>query len=137
MEFKWDMSTLVLHGETSLSLKPITFNQFQVLLHHEDIHSLFELTMVPEIMTYGVTTVSSLKFPADLPPPVLRLLHQFEQLFRPPTSLPLHCLVDHIIHLQPNTKPINVRPYQCPHFQKIEMEKLIREMFDQGIIRLS
>ena len=59
MEFNWDGSTMVLHGETSLSLKPITFNQFQVLLH-EDIHNLFELTMVPEIMTSGVTTTSSL-----------------------------------------------------------------------------
>ena len=134
MEFNWDGSIVILRGETSLSLKPITFNQFQVLLHHEDIHSLFKLTMVQEIMTSGVTTASSLEFPTDLPPPVLRLLHQFKPLFCPPTGLPPYHLVNHIIHLQPNTKPINVRPYQYPQFQKTEMEKLIHEMFDQGII---
>ena len=77
MEFNWDGSIVILRGETSLSLKPIIFNQFQVLLYHEDIHSLFELNMVPKIMTCGVTTASSLEFPADLPSPARQLLHQF------------------------------------------------------------
>ena len=65
------------------------------------------------------------------------MLHQFEQLFCPPTGLPHHRLVDNRILLQPNSKPINVRLYRYPHVQKTEMEKLIREMFDQGIIRPS
>jgi hypothetical protein len=42
--------------------------------------------------------------------------------------------VDHRIHLVEGTKPINAQPYRYPQFQKYEMEKLIREMLDQGII---
>ncbi|GKB54931.1 ty3-gypsy retrotransposon protein [Tanacetum coccineum] len=54
-----------------------------------------------------------------------------------PTCLPPHRLIDHRIHLLPNTKPVNVRPYRYPHYQKNEMEKLVTEMLSQGIIRFS
>lgn len=37
----------------------------------------------------------------------------------------------------PNTKPINVHLYRYPHFPKAEMERLIKKMLDQGIIRPS
>ena len=52
----------------------------------------------------------------------------------PPSGLPPHRSVDHRIHLVEGTNPINVRPYRYPQFQKTEMEKLIWEMLDQGII---
>ncbi|GKA34660.1 hypothetical protein Tco_0721089 [Tanacetum coccineum] len=54
-----------------------------------------------------------------------------------PTTLPPYRSVDHRIHLYPNTKPVNVRPYRYPHYQKGEMEKFVNEMLSQGIIRVS
>nr|GEV52537.1 hypothetical protein [Tanacetum cinerariifolium] len=54
-----------------------------------------------------------------------------------PTCLPPSRSVDHRIHLLPNTKPVNVRSYRYPHYQKGEMEKLVNEMLSQGIIRFS
>ncbi|GJX85258.1 ty3-gypsy retrotransposon protein [Tanacetum coccineum] len=56
---------------------------------------------------------------------------------RVPTCLPPPRSVDHRIHLLPNTKPVNVRPYRYPHYQKGKMEKLVNEMLSQGIIRFS
>ncbi|GKF03871.1 ty3-gypsy retrotransposon protein, partial [Tanacetum coccineum] len=54
-----------------------------------------------------------------------------------PASLPPHRLIDHHIHLLPDTKPVNFLPYRYPHYQKGEMEKLVNEMLSQGIIRFS
>ncbi|GJU22337.1 retrotransposon-related protein [Tanacetum coccineum] len=54
-----------------------------------------------------------------------------------PTTLPPHRTIDHRIHLLPNTKPVNVRPYRYPHYQKGKMEKLVKEIMEQGIIRFS
>nr|GEX79774.1 retrovirus-related Pol polyprotein from transposon 17.6 [Tanacetum cinerariifolium] len=54
-----------------------------------------------------------------------------------PTCLTPHRLVDHGIHLLPNTKPVNMRPYHYPHYQKGKMEKLVNDMLSQGIIRFS
>ncbi|GKE12301.1 ty3-gypsy retrotransposon protein, partial [Tanacetum coccineum] len=49
-----------------------------------------------------------------------------------PTTLPPHRIIDHRMHLLPNTKPVNVRPYRYPHYQKSKMEKLVKEMMEQG-----
>nr|GEZ48727.1 retrotransposon-related protein [Tanacetum cinerariifolium] len=48
-----------------------------------------------------------------------------------PTTLPPHRSIDHRIHLLPETKPVNVRPYRYLHYQKGEMEKLVNEMLSQ------
>ncbi|GJS40579.1 reverse transcriptase [Tanacetum coccineum] len=70
-------------------------------------------------------------------PDIEELISRFETLFQVPTTLPPYRSVDHRIHLYPNTKPVNVRPYRYPHYQKGEMEKLVNEMLSQGIIRVS
>nr|GEX84191.1 retrovirus-related Pol polyprotein from transposon 17.6 [Tanacetum cinerariifolium] len=66
-----------------------------------------------------------------------QLLDLFDALFQVPTCLAPHRLVDHGIHLLPNTKPVNMRPYRYPHYQKGKMEKLVNDMLSQGIIRFS
>ncbi|KAH9646382.1 hypothetical protein KPL70_024860 [Citrus sinensis] len=142
MEFFYNGSHVFLRGDLSLSPRPISFHQLQALMSHDQIHGLFEFfqlhTTTDAQDTLSVpTTAAKFDFPPDLPSPVLALLHQYEQLFHTPSSLPPHRLIDHHIHLLPNTKPVNVRPYRYPHFQKAEMERLITEMLDQGIIRPS
>ena len=107
-------------------------------MSHDQIHDLFEFSQL-HITTdaldtlYVPTTADKLAFPPNLPSHVLILLHQYEQLFHTPSSLPLHRLIDYKIHLLPNTKPINVRPYRYPHFQNAEMEKLIKEMLYKAL----
>jgi hypothetical protein len=44
---------------------------------------------------------------------------------------------DHHIPLVEDNKPPNIRPYRIPHKQKDEVEKLIKSMLQDGIIRPS
>ena len=56
------------------------------------------------------------------------LLHQYHSVFQEPNVLPPTHDIDHQIELQPGSKPIQVRPYKYPHFQKAEIERLVNEM---------
>ncbi|GMH18976.1 hypothetical protein Nepgr_020817 [Nepenthes gracilis] len=54
-----------------------------------------------------------------------------------PRASPPNRSTDHQIPLKPHSLPVNVRPYRYPHFQKTEMEILIKAMLDEGLIRPS
>ncbi|KAH9649714.1 hypothetical protein KPL70_026087 [Citrus sinensis] len=139
MEFYWNGAPVTLRGELSTTPSLITFHQLQSLVHSADIYSLFALQQVPVPGEESESNPdsSSFELPPHLTTPFVDLLHTYRNLFLPPTTLPPHRTIDHRIHLLPNTTPINVRPYRYPHFQKNEMEKLIREMLEQGIIQPS
>ena len=70
-------------------------------------------------------------------PMVQRLLEQYADVFRLPTGLPPRRAIDHRILTVADQKPINVRPYKYGHVQKEEIEKLVLEMLQAGVIRPS
>ncbi|GKB40628.1 retrotransposon-related protein [Tanacetum coccineum] len=106
----------------------------QALLKTEDVYDVYECHGL-SLEAEGVATTPEVADPVH--PELEQLLTRFDSLFQVPTSLPPHRLIDHRIYLLPNTKPVNVRPYRYPHYQKGEMEKLVNEMLEQGIIRFS
>ena len=65
------------------------------------------------------------------------ILEEFDQVFETPTTLPPARQWDHHIHLPATSKPVNVRPYRYPYFQKEEIEKQVLDMLNQGLIRHS
>ncbi|XP_020962930.1 uncharacterized protein LOC107607991 isoform X2 [Arachis ipaensis] len=65
------------------------------------------------------------------------LLSQFDDLFQSPSGLPPQRSHDHAIVLKENSDIPNIRLYRYPHYQKEEMEKIIEEMLQIGIIRPS
>lgn len=69
--------------------------------------------------------------------PIQNLLHRFQTVFTEPTNLPPSRPSDHRITTLPNSKPINVRPYRYPYFQKNEIERQIQTMLAAHIIRPS
>lgn len=79
--------------------------------------------------------------PPDLQPEVkgeiTEVLDKFQSTFRDPDGLPPSRLTDHRISLIPGARPVNVNQYRYPHFQKSEIERLTREMLQQGLIRPS
>ena len=54
-----------------------------------------------------------------------------------PKGLPPHRDYDHAIHLIPGSVPPNIRPYRYPYGQKSEIERMVEEMLEAGIIRPS
>jgi hypothetical protein len=79
---------------------------------------------------------SSAQFPS-YPSEVSSLLEQYSFIFTAPTGLPPQWEHDHHIPLQPQTGPISVRPYQYPYYQKNEIEKMVHELLQSGLIRPS
>ncbi|KAI0531244.1 hypothetical protein KFK09_000797 [Dendrobium nobile] len=73
----------------------------------------------------------------DIPLSVQPLIQEFEEVFQPPLGLPPPKEQEHAITLREGVSPISMRPYRYPQFQKDEIEKLIREMLEAGIIRPS
>lgn len=66
-----------------------------------------------------------------------QVLNQFDVVFQEPKGLPPVRAQDHHIHLKPNSFPVNVIPYRYLHIQKTKIEKIVKEMLDSGMVRLS
>ncbi|XP_044500293.1 uncharacterized protein LOC123221524 [Mangifera indica] len=73
----------------------------------------------------------------EILPTLVPLLNEFEDLFRDPHGLPPERERDHAIRLIEGAQPPNLRPYRYPHFQKNEIERMVKEMLMAGIIRSS
>nr|GEZ42526.1 putative mitochondrial protein [Tanacetum cinerariifolium] len=65
------------------------------------------------------------------------ILTEFSDVFLMPVGLPSLRDHEHAIVLKGGTEPVNVRPYRYPQLPKDEIEKLVGEMIESGIIRPS
>ena len=73
----------------------------------------------------------------DIAPEIATLLHTYSMVFQTPMGLPPTRDQNHAIPFHLNAKPVNVSPYWYPHCQNENIEKMVHEMLDQGIIQPS
>lgn len=134
MEFELEGKTIILKGSEAVSAKRISFHKMQALLSNDDeVYGVYEFhacEVEPDVEPSG-----DIQWPENVSKKITRVLDEYRELFEVPNGLPPHRLIDHRINLLPQTKPVNVRPYRYPHYQKGEIEKLVAEMLQQGIIR--
>ena len=70
-------------------------------------------------------------------PEVQALLQKFSAVFEEPKGVPPRRKYDHTIPLIPGATPVAVRPYRVAPHLKTEMEKQVKELLQNGMIRLS
>ena len=75
--------------------------------------------------------------PQHIAPKIALLLHTYSSMFQTPTSLPPPRSQNHAIPLLEGTQPVKVKSYRYPHSQKEQIENMVHEMLDQGIIQPS
>jgi hypothetical protein len=75
--------------------------------------------------------------PTALPDEIEQLLKDNEASFATPTKLPPHRSFDHNIELMQGVQPVNLKPYRYSPQQKDEIERHVKEMMAQGIIKPS
>ena len=132
MDFSWEGRRIKLKGDHS-ACRTTTLNTLQGLSAKSQLEEAFELFFL-EKQGDDVDPVAA---PDALPQSVTQLLQQYASVFREPVGLPPRRFHDHRIFLNPGAKPVNVKPYRYPHLQKTQIEKMVREMMEQGIIRPS
>lgn len=65
------------------------------------------------------------------------VIKQYGAVFRTPMELPPRRGHEHAIVMKKGSNPLSVRPYRYLQFQKDEIEMLVREMLEAGIIQPS
>ena len=70
-------------------------------------------------------------------PEMQPILDQYSEVFNEPKGLPPRRSHDHQIQLHAAAKTTSSRPYRYPYYQKEEIEKLVKEMLQNGIIQNS
>ena len=58
-------------------------------------------------------------------------------MFSKPAGLPPPRALEHRIDLKPGTGPVKVRPYRYPVSQKTEIERIVADLLQSGLIQPS
>ncbi|KAJ0430223.1 putative nucleotidyltransferase, Ribonuclease H [Helianthus annuus] len=126
-EFNLGDKRVVWKGDLNNTAHEIQFNGLRRLAHTNGIGAMFHLQLLDPSSPVSPT------YPPDLD----KVLAEFTDVFQPPTGLPPSRNQDHRIQLLPYSNPVSVKPYRYPHFQKQEIERLVADMLQQGIIKPS
>ena len=70
-------------------------------------------------------------------PDLQKVLDNHSKVFETPIGIPPIRDHDNAIHLITGSVPPNIRPYRYPYVEKSEIERMIAEMLEAGIIQPS
>jgi gas vesicle protein len=127
MKFLLEGKKIELRGITWKPSKVISSNGMTKLLKKGN------QGIIAQLCSLDVQT-SKTSIPQDLQ----RIIDKHSKVFEDiPKGLPPTRNHDHEIHLIPGSVPPNIRPYRYPYAQKSEIERMVEEILEVGIIRPS
>ncbi|KAL0539616.1 hypothetical protein IC582_023832 [Cucumis melo] len=128
---------IVLKGDPSLVKVECSLKTLEKTWQDDDQGFLLEWTNMEMSAEEDYETDKEMKGDETDIPMIRFLLQQYADIFATPKGLPPKREIDHRILTMPDQRPINVRPYKYGHVQKEEIENLVAEMLQDGIIRPS
>ncbi|XP_013594359.1 PREDICTED: uncharacterized protein LOC106302390 [Brassica oleracea var. oleracea] len=143
MEFTFQGRKHVLRGISPNSAKIITGSSLNKLMLQEPQISLLHLreldntqrSLDSETILYHIEASGENR---DDSGSLQQLLSSFADIFEEPTTLPPYREgFNHKIPLEAGANPVSLRPYRYSALQKDSIDKMIREMLDQGIFQYS
>ncbi|XP_058788145.1 uncharacterized protein LOC131662390 [Vicia villosa] len=141
LSFTYNNKEITITGDSKTSPTPSSYNQLCQLLHTDSVASIhlliFQQTPDSPLNPDPPLTNPLDTLPQSLPPEIHSVLTSHASIFQPPSGLPPSRPHDHSIPLTPNTNPVNIKPYRCPHSQKEAMTTIINDMLQEGIIKPS
>ncbi|XP_057252042.1 uncharacterized protein LOC130592021 [Beta vulgaris subsp. vulgaris] len=134
MRFTYEGKKVTLKGDPALNRSCISLKAMIRTIRKEKGGFLIEMGQLDSGSVPEPQGEESLgKAPAFL----RQVMEQYQGVFREPTGLPPQRGHEHQITLRQGSNPVGVRPYRYPQYQKEEIERLITEMLEAGIIRPS
>lgn len=128
MKFNWQGRRIELKGDANLCKLEPTLKAI--------VHTLVE-GAEGNLVEYSGMFQGGNPEEQTMEPRLAGLLEEYCGLFREPIRLAPKRNHEHAIRLLSNAQPPNSRPYRYPHFQKNEIEKIVKEMLANGVIRPS
>ena len=119
----WEGKEVELRGIAGKLGKIISSNGMTKLLKKE------QRGVIAQLCLLDVSTSES-----SISPDLKKVLDNHSKVFETPKGLPPIHDHDHAIHLIPGSVPPNIRPYRYPCSQKSEIECMVAEMLEVGII---
>jgi hypothetical protein len=125
LRYRVNGKRVILRGikHNTKTCEPISLSELQQLAEDRALEQIVQLNAV--------------ETETEMPSEIARVLHDHAVCFLTPKGLPPHRTYDHRITLLPGVQPVNVKPYRYSPQQKDEIERQIKDMLLQGIIRAS
>ncbi|KAJ8762999.1 hypothetical protein K2173_023204 [Erythroxylum novogranatense] len=103
--------------------------ELEALSDKEAHHLLSSSLLGTGFFIHLISTELNIEDSFKLHPYIDKILKPHQNNFEKPRALPPVRDRDHRIPLLPDSKPVNVRPYRYPYYQKTKIENQVRELF--------
>lgn len=133
LKFYMDGKFVTLQGESDNKPAVSQLNHFRRLQHMNAISELFTIQKIDP----AVIEDNWEGMPVNIEPEMATLLHTYREIFQIPKGLPPNRELSHEILLKEGAQPVKVKPYRYPHSQKEQIEKMVQDMLEEGIIQPS